>query len=121
MFGFLGCAGVSNNITQRSPCAPLPRPVRAAWGGSTVYAGTGFHHTSFLMVPPEIYNKTHPEWFENEQLCWGNESLVAFVTQVVLRALRKQPDARFISVSQNDANTVRWRPFFRLPCTRVTR
>ena len=55
------------------------------------------------MVPPWKYNKTHPGWFGGEQLCWGNDSLVQFVTQVVLRELRKQPEARFISVSQNDA------------------
>jgi hypothetical protein len=82
VFGFLGCAGVSDNVTARSPCAPLPRPIRPAWGGSTVYAGKGFHHTSFLMVPPEIYNRSHPGWFGGQQLCWGNESLVDFVTQV---------------------------------------
>jgi hypothetical protein len=62
-------------------------------------------------VPPESYFAQHPEWFslvngkrtaENAQLCLSNPQLRDFVVQRVKQALRESPDARIISVSQND-------------------
>ena len=34
--------------------------------------GMSPYHTSFLFLPPSIYEKTHPEWYETTgvQLCW---------------------------------------------------
>ena len=62
-------------------------------------------------IPPPKLRAAHPEWFwprgaENAtvygQLCWSNASLVQFVTAQARKILRAQPDARILSISQND-------------------
>jgi hypothetical protein len=64
-----------------------------------------------MLVPPEKYFAQHPEWFSlvnghrtaaNAQLCLSNPDLRDFVVQRVKQALREAPEARIISVSQND-------------------
>src|SRR5665213_2452197 len=70
-----------------------------------------FVHSFYKLVPPEKYFVSHPEWFSlvkghridaNAQLCLSNPELRDFVVQQVKQALRESPEARIISVSQND-------------------
>lgn len=78
-------------------------------GGNLVYAG--FVHTFYPLVPPEVHFKTHPEWYsmiggvrrvEGGQLCTTNPQLRSFIVERVKEWLRAQPQARIVSVSQND-------------------
>ncbi len=80
-------------------------------GGCIVYASNYFVHTFYRLVPPEKYFAQHPEWFSlidgrrttNEaQLCLSNPDLRDFVVQRVKQVLRQSPEARIISVAQND-------------------
>lgn len=75
----------------------------------------GFCHTFDLLIPAEKYLKTHPEWFsltggkriggQNDgQLCLSNDEMRKELTCNALEMLRKNPDAKFISISQNDNN-----------------
>ena len=76
------------------------------------------------MGPCTAVAAAHPEWFWPRnlsagvygQLCWTAPGLVDELIARVRGFLRAAPAASIISVSQNDANTVRWRPFFRLVC-----
>ncbi|MDD4869099.1 MAG: DUF4838 domain-containing protein [Kiritimatiellae bacterium] len=70
-----------------------------------------FVHSFYKIIPPEKYFDKHPEWFseikgkrtcDNAQLCLTNDELCKEVTKNILETLRKNPDARFIDISQND-------------------
>ena len=70
-----------------------------------------FVHSFYPLIPPEKYFETHPEWFseingkrifENAQLCLTNAEMRQELTKNAIEALRKNPGARFISISQND-------------------
>jgi hypothetical protein len=77
------------------------------------YAGP-FVHTFYKLVPPELYFRTHPEWFSlisggrrvagtyASQLCLSNASLRQFVASRILEELRANPGAQIVSISQND-------------------
>ncbi len=86
-------------------------------GGKIVYEG--FVHTFYSLVPPDKYFATHPEWFslvkgkrvsefkdkrdgENGQLCTTNPDLREHIVRTVREWLRANPQARIVSVSQND-------------------
>jgi Domain of unknown function (DUF4838) len=78
-------------------------------GGCIQYKG--FAHTFYPLVPPDKYFGPHPEWYslingkrthDNAQLCLSNPELRDFVVQRVKEWLRESPDARIISVTQND-------------------
>ena len=78
-------------------------------GGRIVYEG--FVHTFYPLVPPEKHFAEHPEWFslvkgkritEGGQLCTTNPQLREFLVARVKDWLRKNPEARIVSVSQND-------------------
>ena len=80
-----------------------------ALGGCIKYKG--FCHTFYPLVPPDKYFGPHPEWYslingkrthENAQLCLSNPELRDFVVQRVKEWLREAPDAKIISVTQND-------------------
>lgn len=84
-------------------------PVPEALGGCIKYKG--FCHTFYPLVPPDKYFETHPEWYslingsrthKNAQLCLSNQELRDFVVQRVKEWLRESPDAKIISVTQND-------------------
>ena len=72
----------------------------------------GFSHTAFNIVPVWL-NSSHPEWFGGDpgttvppggQLCWGDPSLIAFVTERVREFLRgPSKGSKIVSVSNNDA------------------
>ncbi|MGL6227070.1 MAG: DUF4838 domain-containing protein [Thermoguttaceae bacterium] len=70
-----------------------------------------FVHSFFPLIPPEKYFAEHPEWYseiggerkhERAQLCLTNEEMRKELTKNALEALRGNPTARFISISQND-------------------
>ncbi len=78
-------------------------------GGKIIY--TGFVHTFFPLVPPSEHFAQHPEWYslingkrqyEGAQLCTTNPELRDFLVQQVRSWLKNAPDARIISISQND-------------------
>jgi len=78
-------------------------------GGRIVYRG--FVHTFFPLVPPDPHFASHPEWYsliqgkrtaQRAQLCLSNPSLRDFVASQVRQWLRETPDARIVSISQND-------------------
>jgi hypothetical protein len=79
------------------------------WGGCIRYKG--FVHTFYPLVPPEEHFAKHPEWFseikgrrthDHAQLCLTNPELREHVVERVKAWLREAPEARIISVSQND-------------------
>lgn len=67
-------------------------------------------HTLDALVPPEPYFRTHPEWFSQVdgqripagQLCLTDPALRRFLVARLEEWLSKEPDARILSVSQND-------------------
>ena len=78
-------------------------------GGRISYAI--FVHSFNSLVPPEKYFKDHPEYFsliegrrrsERSQLCLTNREVLNLVVEQVRRRLDEHPEARIISVSQND-------------------
>ncbi len=78
-------------------------------GGQTTYKG--FVHTFYPLVPPDPHFKTHPEWYslvkgkrvaEGAQLCTTDPQLRDFIVERVKAWLRESPDAKIVSVSQND-------------------
>ncbi|MBQ4540947.1 MAG: DUF4838 domain-containing protein, partial [Alistipes sp.] len=81
-------------------------------GGYMPYA---WHvHTFDYMVPPAVYGKSHPEYYAlqadgsrpnlryRNQLCLTNPEVLEIAVESVRQALRARPDARIISLSQND-------------------
>lgn len=79
------------------------------WGGCIRYKG--FVHTFYPLVPPEEHFATHPEWYsllngkrthDHGQLCLMNAELRDFVVTRVQQWLKESPEARIVSVSQND-------------------
>lgn len=78
-------------------------------GGKISYKG--FVHTFFALVPPAEHFAKHPEWYslvngkrtaEYSQLCTTNPELREYVVQRVREWLKEAPDARIVSISQND-------------------
>ena len=70
-----------------------------------------FVHSFHQLIPPAKYFANHPEWFseidgvrkhENTQLCLTNDEMRKELTKNAIEALRKSPNAKFISISQND-------------------
>ena len=68
-------------------------------------------HSFYNLISPEAYFSKHPEWFseiegirkhEHTQLCLTNEEMRKELTKNAIDSLRKNPDVRFISISQND-------------------
>ena len=70
-----------------------------------------FVHSFFPLIPPETYFEDHPEWFseidgvrkhDHAQLCLTNDEMRKELTKNAIEALRENPRAKFISISQND-------------------
>lgn len=85
------------------------RPIPPELGGCIKYKG--FAHTFYELVPPGKYFASHPEWFslingkrtaDHAQLCLSNPELRDFVVNRVKEWLRESPDAKIVSVTQND-------------------
>ena len=72
--------------------------------------GLGSCHTFDKLLPPGKYFDTHPEYFsmvkgkrlKESQLCLTNPDVLRIVTSNVLERIRKDPNAKFYGVSQND-------------------
>jgi len=78
------------------------------YGGPLFYAN-GCHSMSSLL--PESYFETNPEYFSYredknartlDQRCLTNPTVLAIVTQSVRAALQANPQARIVSITQND-------------------
>lgn len=81
-------------------------------GGCMRYAW--FVHTFEKMVPPSVYGKEHPEYYSlingkrnvrdsgRTQLCLTNPEVFDICLNSVRKALLEHPEARIISISQND-------------------
>ncbi|TVS19135.1 MAG: DUF4838 domain-containing protein [Planctomycetaceae bacterium] len=83
--------------------------ISAEYGGHRPFCG--FVHTFYPLLPPEKYFDRHPEWYSeidgrrthhHAQLCLTNDAMRRELTANALARLRNQPDAQFLSISQND-------------------
>ena len=83
-------------------------------GGGVFYAGPRFVHSFVSLVSQEEYFDTHPEYFSEidgkrtgrylySQLCMTNEDVFQIALKKVRGWLEENPDARIVSVSQNDS------------------
>ena len=82
------------------------------YGGRVEYGKPYFVHTFCRnLLPPEEYFDEHPEYYseingvrikEKTQLCLTNPEVLKLVTEHVLSDIRRQPDARIFSLSQED-------------------
>ncbi|OHB77661.1 MAG: hypothetical protein A2W31_14100 [Planctomycetes bacterium RBG_16_64_10] len=74
-----------------------------------------FVHSFFTLIPPDPYFHSHPEWFslvdgqrtlvgryKRTQLCLTNEQMIQQAIKTVQQWIHDHPEARIISVSQND-------------------
>lgn len=79
-------------------------------GGSVVYVPGYYVHTFNKLLPPDEYFEEHPAYFgevEGERvndgkICATNPEVAAIITEKVLRLFREHPEAKIISISQND-------------------
>ena len=89
----------------------------AKFGGEPWRFGGGLEicHTFETLMPAKEFFDEHPEYFSmvcgartgtQSQLCLTNPDVLRIVTERVLERIRKDPDAKFYGVSQND-NTKR--------------
>lgn len=93
----------------RNNCNGQSSRIPPEMGGCIRYKG--FVHTFYPLVPPEEHFKNHPEWFsllkgarthDRAQLCLTNPQLREHTVERVKQWLRESPEARIVSVSQND-------------------
>ena len=89
------------------------------WGGSTNFVDGFFVHTFDRLVSVAEHFEAHPEYFAEwegkrkpfkagswpGQLCLTNADVLKITVAKVREALRKAPDAEWISVSENDGRT----------------
>jgi len=80
-------------------------------GGKIRFGGGLFVHTFYPLMPPGEFFAEHPEFYselngkrtaERAQLCLTNPDVVRIMTERVLERIRKDPEAKLFSVSQND-------------------
>lgn len=110
----------SDSVGARQP-APVPALPAAI---TSPYANGYFVHSIYTLLqappinggprqgpgPPTALFNSHREWFwprdagpaVGGQVCWSNASLVAQLILATKGVLRGQPDARIMSISQND-------------------
>ncbi len=74
-----------------------------------MFAEGFFVHTFEKLVPRAKYFETHPEYFSlingkrmHDQLCLSNEDVFKIVVERLREEMKKQPNAKVWSVSQND-------------------
>lgn len=106
---FFSAVWQSGDWLARNRANSAMSALEARHGGKWAYAG--FAHTFYLLVPPEKYFDEHPEYFSEihgerthltAQLCLTNEALVDVVCDSIRAEMRKTPDARIVSITQND-------------------
>jgi hypothetical protein len=95
------------------------RQLDERWGGH--YSILGFVHTFSKLLPPEKYFQQHPEWYtdpdnhflpctatskmpaaQQTQLCFNAPGVQEELTKQALALIKENPDAGYISISQND-------------------
>jgi len=95
------------------------QPLSAEWGGH--YDILGFVHTFSKLLPPKKYFEDHPEWYtdptrgclpatkdspmpkdQHTQLCLSNPEVLEELTRKALAWIDANPEAGYISISQND-------------------
>ncbi len=86
--------------------------IKEKFGGHKPYAW--FCHSFDTMVPASKYGETHPEYYALlkggkrvstpgcSQLCLSNPEVLEVSVESVRAALKARPDARIISITQND-------------------
>lgn len=90
------------------------RTVSPEYGGAVSYAGPKFVHTFTYLISADEYFTEHPEYFSMingkrtgknlySQLCLTNEDVFQIVLTKVKEWLRANPEARIVTVSQNDS------------------
>ena len=81
------------------------------YGGNPYRWGAGLGgHTFKALIPPKTYFEEHPEYFafvggarrKDGQICLTNPEVLAIATSNLLARIRRDPGAKFYSVSQND-------------------
>jgi hypothetical protein len=84
-------------------------PLTESDGGRMKYAG--FVHTYSTLVPPKTYFEKKPEYFSEVdgkrvplQLCLSHPDVLEITLRSVRQQLAEDPDARIVSISQNDCN-----------------
>ena len=80
-----------------------------SWGGhETIY---GFCHTFHVLMPPEKYGKSHPEYYAEidgvrrpvgNQLCLSNKNMRQEMIRNIRNILKQNKNTKIISVSQDD-------------------
>jgi hypothetical protein len=95
------------------------QPQTEAWGGH--YEILGWVHTFSKLLPVQKYFKEHPEWYSDPAndhkpattaskmpspqqtgVCMGNSQVLDAVTKQALAWIKENPNAGYISISQND-------------------
>ena len=80
-------------------------PSNSIW----VTFGGAQYHTSFNIVPPELYMEEHPDWYarNGEQLCFSRdpEGLAEVAVENMKEAFRAQPDKNVATFTQQDHNS----------------
>ncbi len=83
----------------------------AAWNKLSSRDSWGlFVHTFEVLVPPEKYGKSHPEYYSLingernpvTQLCLSNEAMFKTLVDALRKRIENNPKAKYWSVSQND-------------------
>ncbi len=86
-------------------------------GGGIAYAGPHFVHTFAFIMTKETHFAAHPEYFSEingvrtaehlySQLCMTNDEVLEIVIRHVKGWLRANPEAKIVSVSQNDSYVI---------------
>lgn len=75
------------------------------YGGS--YSGDFYSpqdHSFFMLVPPEQYAASHPDWYsaDGRQLCLTNEGMIAQAIENLKAWIVSRPEARYFMVGQED-------------------
>lgn len=77
-------------------------PANSIW----VTFGGAQYHTSFNIVPPEIYMEEHPDWYakNGEQLCFSRDpdGLAEAAVENMKEAFRQFPDRNIATFTQQD-------------------
>jgi hypothetical protein len=80
-------------------------------GGKIRFGGGLFVHTFYRLMSPDEFFGEHPEYFseingkrvaDHAQLCLSNPDVLRICTERLLERIRKDPDAKLYSLSQND-------------------
>jgi hypothetical protein len=99
------------NLAVRNKANGNAMRLEAKHGGKVRFGGGLFVHTFNLLMPVAEFIDAHPEYFseidgkrirERPQLCLSNPEVLKILTARVLERIRKDPQAKLFSVSQND-------------------